>query len=149
PREIRPRSPIFTPTNPLSANPGQTADMKYSNGDTCENALKIAHAYFEAWRAKDMDAYRALLADNATFAGPLAQAHDVDECVQGMRGLASITTDVVVRKMISDTTDVLTWFDLHTTHAPPIPVTNWTHIENSKIAAIQVTFDPRPLLTSQ
>ena len=42
----------------------QTADMKYSNENTCENALNIAHAYFAAWRAKDMGAYRALLADN-------------------------------------------------------------------------------------
>jgi ketosteroid isomerase-like protein len=111
-----------------------------------ESALGIAQRYFQAWRAKDMDAYRSLLADDADFAGPMGQAHNADECVQGMRGLASITEDVVVHKMIADGSDVISWFDLHTATAPPCPVANWTHVEDGKITRIRVTFDPRPLL---
>ncbi|MGH3502933.1 MAG: nuclear transport factor 2 family protein [Nocardioidaceae bacterium] len=111
-----------------------------------ESPTEIAGRYFEAWRAKDMDAYRALLADGADFAGPMGQAHGVDECVAGMRGLASMTTDVVVHKMLSDDNDVITWFELHTADAAPCPVANWTHVEDGKITQIRVTFDPRPLL---
>lgn len=112
-----------------------------------DTATDIARRYFAAWRAKDLDAYRELLAEDADFAGPMGQADGADECVEGMRGLASITTDVVVQQMLGDETDVLTWFELHTAEAPPIPVANWTHVENGKITRIRVTFDPRPLLT--
>lgn len=111
-----------------------------------ETPANIAGRYFEAWRAKDLEAYRALLADDATFAGPLGTAEGADECVEGMRGLARVTTDVVVRKMLGDATDVITWFDLHTASAPPCPVANWTHVEAGRITRIRVTFDPRPLL---
>lgn len=111
-----------------------------------DTASSMADRYFQAWRAKDLDAYRALLADDADFTGPMGHADGADACVEGMRGLASITTDVVVQQMQGDDTDVLTWFELHTADAPPVPVTNWTHVEDGKITRIRVTFDPRPLL---
>jgi hypothetical protein len=50
--------------------------------------------------------------------------------------------------MLSDGPDVLTWFDLHTTIAPPAPTTNWSRIENGKIVRIRVTFDPREILAA-
>lgn len=106
----------------------------------------LAVAYFDAWRAGDMDAYRALLAEHVDFAGPFGAAHGIDECVEGMRGLAANTTDLVVHTMVADETDVLTWFDLHTAKAV-CPVANWTHVEHGEITRIRVTFDPRPLLS--
>ena len=44
--------------------------------------------------------------------------------------------------MFVDGSDVLTWFDLHTTSAAPLPTANWGHVENGKITRIRVTFDP-------
>jgi hypothetical protein len=63
--------------------------------------------------------------------------------------LSAITTDVVVQKMIADDGDVITWFDLHTSVAPAIPIANWTRVEDGKIARVRVTFDPRALLAGQ
>lgn len=111
-----------------------------------DTAVEIARRYFDAWRAEDMDAYRALLAADADFAGPMGEAHGRDECVAGMRGLAGITRDVVVQRMLGDDTDVITWFELHTDAAPPCPVANWTQVADGRITRIRVTFDPRPLL---
>jgi len=107
----------------------------------------IAIAYFDAWRARDFAAYRALLADDATFDGPLGSARSADECVAGMRGLAEITTDVTIERIFTaGDEDVVTWFLLRTTLAPDaLPVANWTHVENGRIAAIRVTFDPRAI----
>jgi len=42
--------------------------------------------------------------------------------------------------------DVITWFDLHTTVAPPVPTANWSRVRADRIVAIQVAFDPRGLL---
>ena len=51
--------------------------------------------------------------------------------------------------MFVDGPDVLTWFELQTTIAPPAQVANWSRIENGKIVRIRVTFDPREMLAGQ
>jgi hypothetical protein len=110
-----------------------------NDGDT----RTIAESYFEAWRSDDWKTMRSLLAADATFRGPLASIDGAEDLVQGLKRMAQITTDIVVRKRFVDGPDVLTWFDLHTSVAPPARTANWSHVENGKITAIQVTFDAR------
>lgn len=112
---------------------------------TTQDAGALATTYFRAWKAKDFDTLRSVLADDATFRGPLASADDAEACLEGLRGMSQIVTDIVIHKMFVDGPDVLTWFDLHTTVAPPSPTANWSHVENGKIKTIRVTFDARPL----
>jgi hypothetical protein len=52
-------------------------------------------------------------------------------------------------KRFTDGPDVLTWFALHTTVAPPAPTANWMHVQDGWITAIRVTFDPRALLAAR
>src|SRR6185437_4068189 len=82
------------------------------------DAGAIAEAYFSAWLANDWERLRSLLADDVAFRGPLASIDGADECVDGMRGLAKILTDIRVHRRFVDGPDVLTWFDLHTSVAP-------------------------------
>ncbi len=105
----------------------------------------VAETYFRAWKQRDFPTLRAILADDATFRGPLGTADDADSCVKGLQGMAQILDDIVVQRVFVDGQDVLTWFDLHTTVAPPAPTANWQHIEDGKITRIRVTFDPRAL----
>jgi SnoaL-like domain len=105
----------------------------------------LAASYFRAWQDRDFDALRSVLADDVTFRGPLGTADNADECIAGLRGMSQIMTDIVVRKRFVDGQDVLTWFDLHTTVAPPAPTANWSHVEDGKIKTIQAVFDARPL----
>jgi hypothetical protein len=109
----------------------------------------VGDAYFEAWQAGDFTRLRSILADDATFDGPLGHASNADECVAGLRRMSQLMTGIVVRKTFVDGPDVLTWFDLHTTQTGPMPTVNWRHVENGKITAIRVTFDPRPLTAGQ
>lgn len=109
-----------------------------------ENAGTLAATYFHAWKEKDFATLRSVLADDATFRGPLGSADDAETCIQGLKGMGQIVTDIVIHKTFVDGPDVLTWFDLHTTVAPPCPTANWSHIENGKIKTIRVTFDTRP-----
>ena len=60
--------------------------------------------------------------------------------------MAQVMTEIKILKMFVDGPDVLTWFDLHTHKAPPAPTANWMHIEDSRIARIRVTFDPREIV---
>jgi hypothetical protein len=110
-----------------------------------EDADRLAAIYFRAWKDKDFTTLRSILADDVAFLGPLGTADDAESCVRGLRGMAEIMTDVVVQHRWVDGPDVLTWFDLHTTVAPPCSTVNWSRIENGKIKAIRVTFDAREL----
>jgi ketosteroid isomerase-like protein len=109
----------------------------------------LATAYFRAWKAHDAAALRALLADEATFAGPLGTAGNADEMATAIQRLFAITTDVVVQTMAADGGDVITWFDLHTTVAPATPVANWTQVRDGKIVRVRATFDPRSIVAGQ
>jgi ketosteroid isomerase-like protein len=108
---------------------------------------ELAETYFRCWVDADWDTLRTVLADGATFRGPLGTADGAEACLAGLRGMREhLLTDVVVHRRFVDGDDVLTWFDLHTAVAPPAPTANWMHVEDGRIAAIRVTFDPRAVL---
>jgi len=110
------------------------------------DARDLARTYFDAWKAKDFAALRGILADDVTFRGPLGSADGADECVRGLRGMSQMMTGIDVKAIVSDGEDVITWFELHTTVAPPAPTANWSHVRDGKIARIRVAFDPREIL---
>jgi ketosteroid isomerase-like protein len=105
---------------------------------------ELATTYFRAWKEHDWPALRAVLADDATFRGPLGTADDGDACLRGLQGMSRIVTDIVIQKMCADDSDVITWYDLHTTVAPPAPTANWSHVADGRIAVVRATFDARP-----
>jgi SnoaL-like domain len=110
-----------------------------------EDAAKVATAYFDAWKVNDFDTMRSLLDDDVTFVGPLAQLEGAEDYMKGIEGMARITSEIVIQKTFFDGSDVLTWYDLHTTVAPPVPVANWLHVEDGKITSLRVAFDAREL----
>jgi ketosteroid isomerase-like protein len=113
---------------------------------TTTEPAHVAKAYFDAWTSNDMDSFRELLAEGVTFDGPLATSANADEAVAGMTKLAAMTERIDIRKRCVDAEDVITWFDLHLEGVEPMPVANWTRVENGKIVSIRVVFDPRPML---
>jgi hypothetical protein len=113
-----------------------------------DDARTLAETYYRSWLAQDFDTLGSLLADDVTFRGPLGTADDATSCLQGLRGLRQIITDIVIQHMFVDGNDVLTWFDLHTSIASPCPTVNWSHIEDGKITRIRVTFDPREIVAA-
>jgi ketosteroid isomerase-like protein len=111
-----------------------------------EQTRTAVTTYFGAWRDRDFDRLRTVLADDVDFVGVMGTARGADECIAGLRGMAeSVMTDLTLHARVADGDDAITWFDLHTATAPPIPTANWSHVENGLITRIRVTFDPRPL----
>ena len=63
--------------------------------------------------------------------------------------MAAMMTDLVVHKVfVAGAEDVLTWFDIYTEQAGPMPTANWSHVEDGKVTRIRATFDPRPITGS-
>ena len=108
------------------------------------SATTAAATYFDAWQARDFDRLRTVLADDVTFTGPMGEAKGPDECLRGLRGLATIMTGIDIREVFTaGSADVLTWYEMATRVADPVPVANWMHVENGKITRIRAAFDPR------
>jgi hypothetical protein len=108
-----------------------------------DSAATAAATYFDAWLAGDFARLRSVLSDDVDFAGPLGQVKGGDGCLRGLEGLAKIMTDIEIRKVFVAGSDVLTWYDMATTVADPVPVANWMQVEDGKITRIRVAFDPR------
>lgn len=104
-----------------------------------------ARRYFTAWAAKDFDALREVLADDATFRGPLGQADGADACIRGLRGIAEGIGLPKVCLIATNGDDALTWFELQTEHGP-LPIANWSHVGDGRITRVRAAFDPRPIL---
>jgi hypothetical protein len=69
----------------------------------------------------------------------------VAEYMEGIKRMSQVKFDIVVQKVFVEGPAVLTWFDLHTTVASPVPVANWLHVEDGKITSLRVAFDAREL----
>lgn len=111
-----------------------------------EATRTAATTYFEAWRDRDFNRLRTVLAPDVGFVGVMGVAQGIDECVAGLQGMAeSIMEDLVLHARVVEGPDAMTWFDLVTANTPPIPTVNWSHVEDGLITRIRVTFDPRPL----
>lgn len=105
-----------------------------------------ATTYFDAWRDRDFDRLRTVLAPDVDFVGALGTAQGIDACIAGLRGMAeSVMVDLVLHTRVVEGQEAITWFDLITASTPPIPTANWSHVEDGLITRIRVTFDPRPL----
>jgi hypothetical protein len=108
-----------------------------------DGATRAAATYFDAWQGRDFVLLRSVLADDVDFAGPLGRVKGGDECLRGLQGLSKILTDVRIQKVFTSGPDVLTWYDMATTVANPVPVANWMKVTDGKITQIRVAFDPR------
>jgi SnoaL-like domain len=107
---------------------------------------EVAAAYFLAWQNNDIERVRPVLHPDIDFVGPLGTTRGAEETLRGLAGMFAMTKQVTVIKRWAEEEDVITWFELHTATAGPLPVVNWSHVEDGLITRIRVTFDPRPLL---
>lgn len=56
--------------------------------DQTELTRVVATTYFDAWRTRDFDRLRTVLAPDVEFVGAMGTADGIDECVAGLRGMA-------------------------------------------------------------
>lgn len=133
-------------TDGMSGTAAADTDGMSGTGGAHRTPRQIAETYFTAWESGDYATLRGLFADDVDFAGPLGTASGAEDCLAGLKGLGALLTRIDVRARVADETDVVTWFDLHTSVAAPATVANWTRVADGRITHIRVTFDPRELL---
>jgi hypothetical protein len=97
-----------------------------------DDARTVVDSYFAAWKNNDFASMRSVLDDRLDFAGPVDRFDRADAYQQAVAGLSRMRTDIVIRKTFVAGSDVLTWYDLHTTVAAPAPVAEWSHVEQAR-----------------
>jgi hypothetical protein len=124
------------------------ADKERTMAETAPAATpeEVAAAYFKAWKDGDIDSVRPLLHPDVDFLGAMGATCGIEETLRGLGGMFAMTRQVEVIRRWADGPDVITWFELSTGTAGPLPVVNWSHVEDGRITRIRVTFDPRPIL---
>jgi hypothetical protein len=107
---------------------------------------EVAAAYFQGWREGDIEEVRPLLHPAVNFRGAMGATDGIEETLRGLAGMFAMTGRVEVIRRWADGPDVITWYELSTDSVGPLPVVNWSHVEDGRITGIRATFDPRPLL---
>lgn len=108
------------------------------------NTRDVAIAYFDAWQARDLDRFRALLADDVTWQGPTWSAANADECVAAFQRASGALTRIDIAHLWVDGPDAVTWFQVHKASDPPMPVANWLHIDGGVVTRVRATLDLLP-----
>jgi ketosteroid isomerase-like protein len=103
----------------------------------------IVNRYTEAFDAGDMSTVESLLADDFRFEGPLMTASSRKEFFEQLAQF-EMTARTVVRHQIANGSTVARLFDFELS-APvhtSIPMAEWLEVENGKITASRLFYDP-------
>lgn len=103
----------------------------------------VVNRYTEAFDAGDMRTVQSLLADDFRFEGPLMTASSRQEFFEQLAQF-EMTARTVVRRQIANGSTVARLFDFELT-APAqitIPMAEWLEVEDGKIVASRLFYDP-------
>ena len=102
---------------------------------------QVAEAYFDAWRTRDANAMRTILADDVHFEGPLGRADDADGVIAGFARLAAVPAEGPdVKRLWVDGNETLTWFEMHQEGVPSMTACNWLTAKDGKVAYIRIFY---------
>lgn len=108
---------------------------------------ELVETYGNAFARKDFDTLRKCLHDtHFTFRGPMEAFDSADDLVAAIKQFAPIIKGLERKKMFVDGNDVCVINDF-ITNAPEIGTSRmaeWFHIEDGRIASLNIYFDPRP-----
>lgn len=114
---------------------------------TKSKAHEIVDAYFAAMGKKDFDTIRTLVHDDVTFKGALGTTNGADDYVGGLRQTLANMRAVKRHVISAEGENVFQVYDLVMSEPDvSLPVAQWLRVRDGKIAALQVFFDPRPLM---
>jgi hypothetical protein len=72
---------------------------------TDKSPQSVASAYFDAWKANDIERVRPLLHTDVDFVGALGKTHGVADTLSGLGGMFAMTRQVeVIHRWVTDRT---------------------------------------------
>lgn len=108
---------------------------------------ELADRHYSALARKDIEALRALLHEDLAFKGPLATLDNAAAYLEGIGHVTGQMNGLERRVVVAGDHDVFQVYDVSIgTPEVVIPVSEWLHVRDGRIAAIEMFLDPRPLM---
>ena len=127
-----------------------TAIVKRAGEDTSmatNNAREIVDRYFAAMAEKDFATIRTLVHDDVTFKGAMGTTNGAEEYIGGLQQTLANMREVRRHVIAVEGENVFQVYDLIMGELDvSLPVAQWLLVRDGRIAALQVFFDPRPLM---
>jgi YHS domain-containing protein/ketosteroid isomerase-like protein len=113
------------------------------------NTRDIVEQYFTALHAGDAAAARGFLADDLSFTGPAASISSADQYLRATEHAVRAVSRVETHRIFVDGQDACIFYELHLDQpVASIPVADFYHLENDKIASIQTILDTAPFISA-
>ncbi len=110
------------------------------------DAGAILRQFYDAVQCRDMQAARALLADDMVFVGLFETYPNADAYIATFTQLMQIVTRLDVKTIIGEGDEAAIFMDMFTT--APVEATTfvaeWHQVRNGRIVRAQSAFDGRP-----
>ena len=111
------------------------------------NALEIVNRYYEASNKKDANAAGTLMTDDFVFIGPLMCVEGKAANVELLKKFLPMHVEMRIHKQFADGDDVCSIHDLVIRNPAGgkiiMPMAEWIHIRDGKIAKQTIYYDPR------
>jgi hypothetical protein len=108
-------------------------------------AHRIGERYLQAWRDRDWDALRLLIAPDVIRITPNGELRSADAYMERARWLGTKLDHLELFALFSTGDQVCLLYDFHA--VPPLgktPTAEYLEVVDGRIAKIQLIFDPRP-----
>ena len=110
------------------------------------NAAAILRQFYDAVQRRDMQAARALLADDMVFVGLFTTYPNADAYIATFTQLMRIVTRLDIKTIIGEEDQAAVFMEMVT--GPPVEATTlvaeWHQVRNGRIVRAQSAFDGRP-----
>jgi hypothetical protein len=101
---------------------------------------EVVEAYFRAWTTHQVDAARALLADDLSFAGPSASYTSADAFYPALAKFASITKSAQIVELLVDGDRAAMLYDAELVTGS-VRIASFFRVANGKIVWYDTRFD--------
>ena len=109
--------------------------------ETIGTALKLAMAYYEAWKDRDHATAMQVVADSVTSETPFGRIEGGAALHRSETEFAGMLTGATLVAAFGDETHAILMYYTHTHPVPSVLSSKYFTVENGKITAIKALFD--------
>lgn len=106
-----------------------------------DRAVQLALEFTNAWSRRDLEAARALVADDVAFTGPITSLRGADAYIEALGQWAQLVQGVEVVAALGDGDQAILMYTMRTGPFGPLPAAERFQVVDGRIAEDHVIWD--------